>query len=60
MMMQSLTNVVGNNTPFATGQTSVGIYTYYVTESQNGCQSPAATVTLEIYSLPTTGPINHW
>jgi len=56
----SLTNVVGNNSPFATGQTAVGIYTYYVTESQNGCQSPAATVTLEIYSLPTTGPINHW
>ena len=56
----ALTNVVGNNSPFATGQTSVGIYTYYVTESQNGCQSPAATVTLEIYSLPTTGPINHW
>ena len=56
----ALTNVVGNNSPFATGQTSVGIYTYYVTESQNGCQSPSATVILEIYSLPTTGPINHW
>jgi len=56
----ALTNIVGNNSPFTTGQTAVGIYTYYVTESQNGCQSPAATVTLEIYSLPTTGPINHW
>jgi len=56
----ALTNVVGNNSPFATGQTAVGIYTYYVTESQNGCQSPATTVILEIYPLPTTGPINHW
>ena len=56
----SLTNIVGTNSPFATGQTSVGLYTYYVTETQNGCQSPAAIVTLEIYSLPITGPINHW
>ena len=56
----ALTNVVGNNSPFATGQTAVGIYTYYVTESQNGCESPAATVNLTIYAIPTTGPINHW
>jgi len=56
----ALTNVVGNNSPFATGQTAVGTYTYYVTESQNGCQSPATTVILEIYPLPTTGLINHW
>ncbi len=56
----ALTNIVGNNSPFSTGQTAVGIYTYYVTESQNGCQSPEAIVTLEIYAVPTTGPINHW
>ena len=56
----ALTNVVGSGSPFATGQTAVGVYTYYVTESQNGCQSPAAIVTLEIYAVPTTGPINHW
>ena len=55
----ALTNVVGNNSPFATGQTAVGTYTYYVTESQNGCESPAATVTLTIYATPTTGPIWH-
>ena len=56
----ALTNVVGTNSPFATGQTAVGVYTYYVTETQNGCQSPATTVTLEIYAIPNTGPINHW
>jgi hypothetical protein len=56
----ALTAVVGNNSPFATGQTAVGVYTYYVTESQNGCESPAAIVTLTIYATPTTGPINHW
>ena len=52
--------MVGTNSPFATGQTAVGLYTYYVTETQNGCQSPATTVTLEIYALPNTGPISHW
>ena len=56
----ALTSVVANNSPFATTQTTVGVYTYYVTESQNGCESPAATVTLTIYAIPTTGPINHW
>ena len=56
----ALSVVVGTNSPFTTGQTAPGLYTYYVTETQNGCQSPAATVTLEIYALPNTGPINHW
>ena len=41
--------MVGTNSPFVTGQTAVGLYTYYVTETQNGCQSPPTTVTLEIY-----------
>ena len=57
----SLTSIVGTNSPFVHGQTSVGLYTFYVTEtSSNGCESPAASVTLEIYSVPVTGPINHW
>ena len=55
----ALTNIVGNNSPFATGQTAVGTYTYYVTETQNGCQSPAAVVTLDIYPIPITPPIWH-
>ena len=56
----SLSNLVSTSNPFATGQTGVGIYTYYVTETQNGCESPAAIITLEIYTTPLTGPINHW
>ena len=57
----ALTTIVGNNSPFVHGQTNVGIYTYYVIEvSSNGCVSPAATVTVEIFSVPNTGPINHW
>ena len=55
----SLNIVVGNGSPFSTGQTASGVYTYYVTESQNGCESPAATVTLEIFVVPSTGPIFH-
>ncbi len=56
----SLITPVANNSPFSTGQTAAGTYTYYVTDSQNGCESPAASVTLIIYASPITGPINHW
>ena len=56
----SLTILVANNSPFSTGQTAVGTYTYYVTDSQNGCESSATAVTLIIYASPITGPINHW
>ncbi|MEE2931780.1 MAG: hypothetical protein VX370_04560, partial [Bacteroidota bacterium] len=49
----SLSTVVGTGNNFATGQTAVGIYTYYVTESLNGCEGPSIPVTLEIYALPS-------
>ncbi|MDC0249690.1 PKD domain-containing protein, partial [Flavobacteriales bacterium] len=49
----ALTLVVGNGPTFATGQTTVGVYTYYVSETDiNGCESPATAVTLEIYPRP--------
>ena len=48
----TLTNSLVGNT-FSTGQTSVGLYTYYVTETLNGCEGPSIPVTLEIYSLPS-------
>ena len=47
----TLTNSLVN--AFSTGQTSVGLYTYYVTETLNGCEGPSIPVTLEIYSLPS-------
>ena len=56
----SLSNLVSSTNPFNTGQTNPGIYTYYVTETLNGCQSSSLPVTLEIYTTPNTGPINHW
>ena len=57
----ALTIIVSNGSTFATGQTTSGIYSYYITQTDaNGCESPAAIVTLTIYAIPTTGPINHW
>ena len=55
-----LTNIVGTGNTFSSNQTSVGVYTYYVTESLGLCESTATLTTLEIYSVPNTGPINHW
>ena len=47
------TNQVGTGNSFATGQTTAGVYTYYVTETDaNGCEGPSTTVTLEIFALP--------
>lgn len=46
----ALTNEVGTGTPFATGRTAVGTYTYYVTQTVNGCESAATTVRLSIYN----------
>ena len=39
-----LTTLVGWGTPFATGRTATGTYTYYVTQTVNGCESPATNV----------------
>ncbi len=43
-----LTILVGTGTPFATGKTTAGIYTYYVTQTINGCESTPTSVTLTI------------
>jgi hypothetical protein len=49
----TLINMVGTGSPFATGQTSVGIYTYYVTDYAAGCgNSPSDTVLLTINPNP--------
>ena len=45
-----LANQVGVGNTFATLQTAVGLYTYYVTESLNGCEGPSVPVTLTIYA----------
>jgi len=52
-----LTNLVFTGSSFNTGQGAAGIYTYYVTQTINNCQSPATTVTLTIYPIPTVTTI---
>ena len=47
-----LTNEVFSGSSFATGETAVGIYTFYVTQAINGCESPADSVTLTINPSP--------
>ncbi|MDG2264398.1 MAG: hypothetical protein P8L19_05050, partial [Flavobacteriales bacterium] len=49
---QALTTQVYQGNYYATGQTAVGLYTYYVTETWNGCEGAAVPVTLEIYDSP--------
>ena len=50
---------VGTGASFATGQTTVGIHTYYVTQNNGNCESNSSIVTLEIYAIPVTPPIWH-
>ncbi len=51
-----LTTLVGWGTPFATGRTTTGTFTYYVTQTLNGCESTATTVRLTIYpNTPVAG-----
>ncbi len=44
-----LTTEAGWGTPFATGLASTGTYTFYVTQTVNGCESEATEVILTIY-----------
>ncbi|MBI3502183.1 MAG: DUF1573 domain-containing protein [Bacteroidetes bacterium] len=48
----ALTNLVFSGNPFPTGQTAVGTYTYYVTQTVNFVQSSSDTVYLIINPLP--------
>jgi PKD repeat protein len=50
-----LGNVVGTGNYLATGQTNPGIYTYYATQTVNGCESSPLTITLTIFALPEVG-----
>ncbi len=46
------TAVVGTGTSYNTGKTTAGVYSYSVTQTNVGCESPATAVTLTINSLP--------
>ncbi|MRS05042.1 LamG domain-containing protein, partial [bacterium] len=51
----SLATEVGWGTPFASGQTAVGTYTFYVTQTVNGCVSEASQAVLTIYPNTPVG-----
>lgn len=48
----TLTTLVGTGNTFNTGKTAVGKYTYFVTQTVNGCTSPSTAVSLTIHSVP--------
>lgn len=49
----SLLSQVHAGTSYATGNTNAGTYSYYITQTVNGCVSSADTATLRIDSLPS-------
>ncbi|MDX9929406.1 MAG: DUF2341 domain-containing protein, partial [Bacteroidales bacterium] len=53
-----LSSPVGCGSPFVTGQTTEGTYTYYVTQTLNGCVSPATQVSLVISPLTVAGSVS--
>ena len=55
----ALTTLVHTGADFATGQTAIGSYIYYVTQTIHGCESPATTVTLNISLTPSIVPISN-
>ena len=50
----ALTNFLGTGPTYATGQTAVGVYTYYVVEVVNGCSGLPVQATLTITAVPIT------
>jgi hypothetical protein len=49
---EAMTNMVHTGTPFSTEETESGTYTYYVTQTQDGCESNPDTSVLTIHSIP--------
>jgi PKD repeat protein len=44
--------LVGSGNTYNTGQTSPGVYNYFVSQTTNGCESQRLPVSLTIYALP--------
>ena len=60
---ETLNTLVHTGNAFNTGQTTAGVYTYYVTDNNGSCVSAATTVTLTINQAPATpevpaGPVS--
>ena len=55
-----LTMLLQTGDPFNPGVTTVGVYTYYVTDSTGGCAATISdTVTLTIYALPVAPAVSN-
>ena len=54
-----LTTLLFTGTPYAHGQTAAGTYNYWVTETStgNGCEGPAAQITMNIYAIITNNNV---
>ena len=49
---ENLMNLVHSGQTFSTGNTDVGTYTYYVTQTENDCESGASEINLTIHHTP--------
>ncbi len=49
---ETMTNLVHTGTSFATGETDPGAYTWYVIQTQDGCESDPDTSVLTIHPIP--------
>ena len=54
----SLTNLQFSGSSFNTGETTAGVYPYYVSQTINGCESPGKKVALTIKATPTQLSVN--
>lgn len=54
----ALVTVLGTGNTYATGEVTVGIDTFYVTQTVSGCESVADTVVLTIKALSATPSVN--
>ncbi len=49
---EALTQLVNEGSVYSTGETEAGVYTYFVTQTIGGCESPAVSTTLTISNYP--------
>ena len=48
----TLSNIIGNGSTFTPSTSSTGSYTFYVTETLNGCEGPDSNITIDIVPQP--------
>ena len=51
---ENLSDLLHAGTHYSTGQSEPGVYSFYVTQTINGCESPAGISTLAIHPVPAS------